>query len=163
MIVTLFSLFLQETWFADSYREREEILEKNDRIHDLFGKSVQLIKKYEWFSAKAYWDHKWCSIWWGTRAKSCDETITMDEADRRIGDIVDDLVEDVQKNFPDIHIEWQTALVSFAYNCHSWWKDVKKSGLSRHSLWCKKAWNKILPWLVKRRDEESRMIFQKPQ
>lgn len=47
MIVTLFSLFLQETSFADSYREREEILEKNDKRYELYTLSVQLIKKYE--------------------------------------------------------------------------------------------------------------------
>lgn len=155
----LCSLQFQDLTSADSQEEREEILEKIDRTNELFEKSVQLIKKYEWFSAKAYWDHKWCSIWWGTKAKSCDEIITIEEADRRIGYIVDNLIEDVQKNFPDLHIEWQTALVSFAYNCHSWWKDVKKNGLSRHSLWCKKAWWKVLQWLVKRRAEESRMIF----
>lgn len=161
MIVTLFSLFLQETWFADSYREREEILEKNDRINELFGKSVQLIKKYEWFSAKAYWDHNRCSIWFGTKASSCTEKIDYTTAEDRLKEYIDPLVREVMIDFPDLHTEWQSALVSFRYNCPKGYKKIKEKWLSHHQYWCRKASNIVLPWLVKRRNEEWKLITWK--
>ncbi len=159
MIVTLFSLFLQETSFADSYREREEVLEKNDKMFELYKLSVQLIKKYEWFSEKAYFDQNRCSIWFWTKAKSCSEKIDYSTAENRLKEYIDPLIHEVMIDFPDLHTEWQSALVSFRYNCPKWYADVKKNGLSRHSLWCKKAWLKVLPWLMKRRAEESKMIL----
>lgn len=84
-------------------------------VHD---HALDLIKRYEGLRLSAYWDHAGCSIGWGTRAKSCYETITKKEADARIDRIVTHLVRDVEKHFPDLHDEGKVALVSFAYNCH---------------------------------------------
>lgn len=156
IFMSLFSTFIENT-SSNSYAYRASLLDKE--IPDIRSLAIDMIKKYEWLRLSAYWDHGACSIWWWTRARSCDESITRQEADRRLGYIVDDLIEDVEKNFPTLHPEGKVALVSFAYNCHVGWKDVKRNGLERHSLWCKKASWVVLSGLVKRRAEESKMIF----
>lgn len=46
--------------------------------------SVDLIKKFEGFSPKAYWDYYHYSIGYGTRANSPDEVITQQEAEIRL-------------------------------------------------------------------------------
>ena len=158
-LVTLFNFLIESTWYADSYAYREKLLDKD--IPDIVSLSLPFIKKYEWLRLSAYWDHGDCSIWYWTRAKSCKEVISKEEADKRIYVIVEYLVQDVENNFPTLHTEWKIALVSFAYNCHSGYKDIKKNGIERHSLWCKKASGIVLPWLVIRRNEEAKMLFNK--
>ena len=123
--------------------------------------AISMIQKWEWLHLKAYPDYKWCSIWWGTRAKNCNEIITENEANRRLAEVVKQVVERVRKDFPTLRPEAQWALVSFAYNCHSWYQSVRKNWLSYHSQWCKTAWNKVLKWLVARRLEERKIIFWK--
>ena len=46
--------------------------------------SVDLIKKFEGFSSKAYWDYDHYSIGYWTRANSPDEVITKEEAEIRL-------------------------------------------------------------------------------
>jgi len=156
--ISLFSILIENT-SSGSYAERTEMLDKP--IISIQDIALPLIKKYEGLWLEAYHDHGRCSIWYGTRAKSCKEKITKDEAERRLLEYVTPLIEEVKNDFPNLHIGWQSALVSFRYNCPRWYKDVKKNWIERHSLWCKKAWGKVLEWLVKRRAEESNMIFTK--
>lgn len=121
---------------------------------------MNLIHKHEWLRLTAYWDYKGCSIGYGTRARSCSEKITQAEADRRVAEIVKQLLTTVQKDFPNLSAEGQGALVSFAYNCHSGYVSVRNNGLKHHSQWCSTAWWVRLQGLVNRRAEESRLIFQ---
>lgn len=125
-----------------------------------YNLAIPLIQKYEWLHLKAYPDYKGCSIGWWTRAKSCKEKITQAEADKRLGFIVQSLVKTVQKDFPDLHSGWQAGLVSFAYNCHKGYVDVKKYWLWQHKFWCRTAWGEIKQWLVNRRLEEQSLIFK---
>jgi len=151
MIVILLSLSPIVTGYAENQDEKIDVL----------SESISLIKKYEWLRLSAYWDHVACSIWYGSRAKSCDEVITIQEAEKRLSVVVVPLVQKVHTDFPELHDEWKIALVSFRYNCERGYQDVKKNWLDRHWLWCKKASGIVLQWLVIRRAEESRMIFIK--
>lgn len=121
--------------------------------------AIPLIQKYEWLHLKAYPDYKGCSIGWWTRANSCKESITQSEADKRLGSIVKQLITRVSWEFPTLSSKQKAWLVSFAYNCHAGYLDVRDHWLIRHSLWCKTAWGKVLWWLVKRRTEESKLLF----
>ena len=121
--------------------------------------AIPLIRKHEWLRLKAYPDPEKCSIWYGTRAKSCSEVITQAEADKRLWSIVKQLTTRVQQDFPTLSPKQHAWLISFAFNCHAGYRDVQKHWLIRHSLWCKTAWWKVLPWLVERRKEEASMIF----
>ena len=121
--------------------------------------AVPLIQKYEWLHLKAYHDYKWCSIGWGTRAKSCKEVITQAEADKRLWNIVKQVISRVQKDFPTLSSKQQAWLVSFAYNCHSGYRDVVKNWLWQHKFWCRTAWGERLQGLVNRRLEEQTLIF----
>lgn len=156
LFLAIFASTLESTSFADTHIEENVQPEKIDVLSD----SISMIKRYEWLELSAYWDHAGCSIWYGSRANSCDETITLQEANRRLSVTVQSLVTKVHSDFPELHDEWKVALVSFRYNCERWYQDVKKNGLARHSLWCKKASGVVLRWLVIRRAEESRMIFK---
>lgn len=125
--------------------------------------AIKLIKKYEWIRLKAYHDYWVCSIWWWTRAKSCSEKITQAEADRRLWSIVQTITKNVQSDFPHLNSNQTAALVSFAFNCHSGYVDVKRNWIKYHSRWCKTVtigWKKkTLAWLVKRRAEESKLLL----
>lgn len=124
-----------------------------------YEQAISLLHKREGLRLTAYPDYKGCSIWYGSRANSCDEVITLAEADKRLAYITRDLTDKIQKAFPSLHSQWQAALISFAYNCHKGWEDVKANGLQQHQLWCKKAWGEYLDELIERRKEEHRMIF----
>lgn len=121
--------------------------------------AIPLIRKYEWLHLKAYWDYKGNSIGYGTRAKHANEVITQAEADRRLWNIVKQLVTRVQRDFPTLSPKQQAWLVSFKYNCNSGYNDVKKRWLWQHKYWCRTAWNKKLQGLVNRRLEEQNLIF----
>jgi GH24 family phage-related lysozyme (muramidase) len=122
--------------------------------------AMSLIHKYEWLRLEAYWDHKWYSIGYGTRSHKW-EKISKKEADRRVTIIVTQLLHKIQKDFPSLHPEWQGALVSFAFNCSAWYRDVKKRWLMYHGQWCRSASGRTLQWLVNRRLEESNLLFNK--
>lgn len=122
--------------------------------------AIPLIRKHEWLSLKAYPDPKLCSIWYWTRAKSCSEVITQEEADKRLWGIVKQLTTRVQRDFPTLTSRQQAWLVSFAFNCEKWYRDVKKRWLIYHMHWCRTAsWVK-LQWLVNRRLEEQLLLFE---
>ena len=132
-----------------------------DTYWDAYERSIKLIQKYEGIRLKAYPDYGGCSIWWGTRAKSCKEVITQAEADRRISEVVHKVLKRVRNDFPQLTPPQQSALVSFAYNCHKGYESMRKNWLYVHSKWCRTAWGERLQWLVNRRLEESTLLFWK--
>lgn len=133
----------------------------NDTYWDAYERSIKLIQKYEGLRLKAYPDYGWCSIWWWTRARSCKEVITQAEADRRIAEVVHSVLKRVRKDFPNLTPPQQSALTSFAYNCHKWYESVRKNWLYVHSKWCRSAGWERLQGLVNRRLEESNLLFWK--
>ena len=84
--------------------------------------SVDLIKKFEGFSAKAYWDYDHYSIGYGTRANSPDEVITKEEAEIRLRKHVERYVilgiKNIirQERWNQLSYNQKSALVSFVYN-----------------------------------------------
>lgn len=131
---------------------------KEEKYKSTYEKAISLLRKREGLQLKAYPDFWWCSIGYGSRARSCDEVIDIAEAEKRLWDVVSKLVSQVQNKFPFLNANWQAALTSFAYNCHKWWEDVYANWLQEHHNWCRKAWNIKLKWLVDRRNEEWEMI-----
>ena len=133
---------------------------KENQFWTTYDLAIPLIRKYEWLALKAYPDPKLCSIWYWTRAKSCSEVITQAEADKRLWSIVKQLVTRVQRDFPTLSSKQQAWLVSFAFNCEKWYRDVKKRWLSKHKYWCRTASWVQLQWLINRRLEEQILIFE---
>jgi len=60
---------------------------------------VEQIKKEEGFRAKAYWDVKRWSIGYGTLAKSKDDTITKEEAEKRLLVKVEEAINSFEQIF----------------------------------------------------------------
>lgn len=170
------SIVSKHIFWSDDYTKQDEssllkhrnwdFVEKNKEVSywKTYEKSISLLHKWEGLRLKAYPDYKGCSIWYGSRATSCDEVITQAEANRRLAYVVRDLTEKVQDKFPTLTEDGQSALVSFAYNCHQWWVDVQKNWLWQHKLWCKHVtvdWEKkYLDSLIDRRAEEQKLIFE---
>lgn len=127
-------------------------------------KTSNFIKKYEWFRAKAYWDYKHYSIWYGSHSYK-GATITQQEADKRLNEKVTDIIKryklyNYQENI-------QTALSAFIYNIGSPPKGYKryldkwylKSLWNKMKLYNKAKW-KVLGWLVKRRNDEFYLLIK---
>lgn len=147
---------------AKNVKKKEQVQssETNSSFWTTYELAIPLIRKHEWLRLKAYPDPVKCSIWYWTRAKSCSEVITQAEADKRLWWIVKQLVSRVQRDFPTLSSKQQAWLVSFAYNCEKWYRDVKKRWLQYHKYWCRTAsWVK-LQWLINRRLEEQILIFE---
>lgn len=89
---------------------------------DLIG----AIKGFEGFNPKAYGDYKQHSIGYGTRATRPDETITREEADRRLADEVAAAERHVDAFAPNLDPGTRAALTSLTYNAGTDWQ---KAGL----------------------------------
>lgn len=135
--------------------------EENTKFWATYIVAIREIKKWEGFNPKPYWDYKQYTSGWGTKAKNKWEILSEAEADKRLIEYVTPLVREVIEDFPELHSDWQWALVSFRYNCPAWYWAVKKNWLDHHRLWCKKAGGKIIKWLVARRNAEASLIFNK--
>ncbi len=86
------------------------------------------IKAFEGYTPKAQWDHKQYSIGYGTRAAGAGETITPEEAERRLNEEVSKaraLVENFAPNAPE---GVKAALTSLTYNAGGDWMN---SGLGQ--------------------------------
>lgn len=81
-------------------------------------RAINLIKKYEGFSEKAYWDRNQWSIGYGFKTGSGKDTISREEADKQMASKVAPFAEAVEKGVTNKNVteEQKAALTSFAYN-----------------------------------------------
>jgi len=135
--------------------------------------SVDLIKKFEGFSAHAYWDYQQYSIGYGTKAKSPNEVITQEEAERRLREEVERYVLPGIKNvigqerWNQLSYNQKSALVSFAYNVGVGGAtpvlELVKAGRIQEAAQEMKryvhAGGKVLQGLVNRRNEEAKLLL----
>ncbi len=78
---------------------------------------IEFLKRAEGFSPKAYQDGPRYSIGYGTRARSPDETITREEAERRLREEVNRLEKAIRRMVKVPLAEHELdALISLAYN-----------------------------------------------
>lgn len=131
----------------------------SSKMETVENKAFEFIKKFEWFSKKAYWDYNHCSIWYWTTTKNCSEVITEAEAKKRALQKIKDIIK--HHNLGKYEKNLQIALISFVYNV--WhkpaWLDwyVKNWHIKALKNLMKKykyAWWKVLKWLEKRRQAE---------
>ncbi len=128
---------------------------------------VNFIKKFEGFSAKAFWDYKQYTNGYGTKALSSTEVIDESEAERRLMaeiNAAERLIEPVAANAPK---GVKQALTSLTYNAGSGWEhqtlgELVKSGdyagAKTHLLQYNHAGGKVLDGLTKRREAEAAMF-----
>lgn len=153
LLALLFPLGVNASYLKISdYTNQEQAEDK------VISESVKLIKSFEWFHAKAYWDYKQYSVWYGQKAKP-GQTITEKEASK----FVEQRAKDIRKRFKfekyDDKIE--VALISFTYNI--WrppkWYDWYIKNWYYNALWNRMKQYKVCGWqvcgwLVKRRQAE---------
>jgi GH24 family phage-related lysozyme (muramidase) len=121
--------------------------------------SVEYIKKWEGYAEHSYRDTSWrYSIGYGSRSYQW-ETITEQWATNRLRGTVRQVLSRVKKDFPDASDSQLVALVSVAFNCHSWIQKLKKHWIAYH----KTPWFCQLEWydgLRKRRESERLLLFK---
>ena len=131
--------------------------------------AVDVVKKLEGFSAKAFWDHKQYSIGYGTKASGPNEVITEPEAASKMKSVLNKSAQYVI-NFAKTHgYKWGQnqidALSSFIYNGGKGFLDqVTKGGkrtnqeIAQAIPQYNKASGKVEKGLVKRRNIEVAMF-----
>lgn len=83
---------------------------------------VDLLKKYEGYSAKAFWDYKQWSIGYGSKAKDRNEVIDRKEAFDRLKSEADRFEVSIKKYVTvPLTQNMYDALVSFTYNTGAGW------------------------------------------
>jgi lysozyme len=124
---------------------------------------ISMIKGFEGFKAKAYDDYGQISVGYGTRARSSSETISKAEAEKRLDAEVAKAERLVDRFSKDLPPGVRLALTSLTYNAGSKWmqsglgKAIKAGDYARARelfLQYNKANGKVLPGLVKRRQQE---------
>lgn len=125
---------------------------------------LDFIKKREGFSTKAYEDYKQYSIGYGTKAKSADEIITKEEAEKRLAQETKKVSEFINNRvtYP-LTQNQHDSLVSFGYNVglggiNSLLDDInngRHETVSKRMLTWNRAGGEVNQGLVNRRQEEA--------
>ena len=140
----------------------EEIAE--ERMQENESKSAityarELIEKFEGVHLRSYRDFKGYSIWYWTKSYEW-ETITKEEAIRRLEKGLDNWLSKVEQDFPWLKTNQHWALISMWWNCFSVYNLLKEQWVSE---WLRKSCRfvtlkdgskKELQWLVRRRNAE---------
>lgn len=144
---------------------------KNNSLLKLSGNATdmaaELIKKFEGYYPKAYWDYKQWTIGYGSKAKSKNETIDRPEAERRLRQEMAQAQNNVLGIMKKGNYTWSdkqlAALISFAYNIGSV-NQLTANGtrddatiLAKIPLY-RKAGGKVLQGLVNRRSQEAALF-----
>lgn len=128
------------------------------------GDLTDRVKKFEGFNASAYGDFKQTSIGYGTRAKPGETTIDEGTASARLQEELSMHSSNVDKGAAKFGVSLspsqRDALTSFDYNTGAAQRVLERSGGDLSKVpeiireW-RKAGGKVLPGLVKRRQEEA--------
>lgn len=166
VILTTWSTFEDKSSFLD------EGLDKADQTAE--PKDVtSFIKEQEGFSPESFFDVKQQTIWFWTKAKPWETSITREEAERRLLDKINEVDNKITQVFWTDLTSWQKiALTSFMFNL---WTNIfakpesqtlknailawDEEIIKQQFVLFNKAWGKKLPWLVKRRNRELEQFF----
>lgn len=129
--------------------------------------AATLIKGFEGYYEKAYWDYKQWTIGYGSKAKSQNEVINRNEAERRLRAEMQSAYQNVAAIQKRGNYNWSpkqiAALTSFAYNIGSI-NQLTANGtrddatiLAKIPLY-RKAGGKVLKGLVNRRNQEAALF-----
>lgn len=92
--------------------------EANDEV--AVSKAVELIKGFEKFRSKSYWDNKQYSIGYGTKTTDKNEVIDEAEATRRMmSHVRKNVLPSIQLVKVPLTVNQKAALISFIYNIGS--------------------------------------------
>jgi GH24 family phage-related lysozyme (muramidase) len=141
--------------------------------------TLEMIKSFEGFAPKAYWDHKQWSIGYGSFAGSnrskpdIEGTISKERAESMLSDHVQKFSNDVERWNRVGNYKWNEgqkgALISFAYNIGSIGQltDQGKrdnAGIAKTMLAYNKASGQVVPGLVnRRRVEQQKFVMNTPE
>jgi lysozyme len=136
------------------------------------NKSTQLpsdiVKQFESFSEKPYWDHKQYSYGYGTKAPGPNGSISPEQATKLMEAHINKDRNILQKYAPDnLSDDQWNGILSFSYNlgpgkAKNLLKLMKQGDMGQakqYLLGRTKASGKVLPGLVKRRQFEAKLIF----
>ena len=160
---------------AEAHSVKAQPLPENFEWLSWKEKSLALIKHFEWFSPKSYWDYKQYTWGYGTKAPWAWTTISEEKATQELSLKVDSdynlnnyLSSDIMNKLWD---NQKTALTSFIFNLWpwkinnfksllNWYPDTAQKIANKMERYNKAGWE-ILKWLVSRRKTESKLFLTK--
>ncbi len=158
-------VFLREPQPMDDPPLPIDVLIPTVSIGDFSNESlVRLVKKFEGFKSKAYWDHAQYSIGYGTRATSKSEVITEAQADARLRSHLAAAAREVDAAAKEhgvvLNSKQRAALTSFHFNTGSIKRVLELAAGETSAVpsimqrW-RTAGGKVHPGLVTRRAKEA--------
>ena len=147
----------KQRWWLTEEEIAEDRMQENEKSPITYAR--ELIEKFEWMHLTSYRDFKGYSIWYWTKSYEW-ETITKEEAIRRLENGLDNWLSKVEKDFPWLKPNQHWALISMWWNCFSVYNLLKEQWVSE---WLRKSCRfvtlkdgskKELKWLVRRRNME---------
>lgn len=135
--------------------------------------TASFIKEQEGFSANPYSDFKQQTSWYWTKARPWETSITEEEANKRLVQKISEVDNKITQVFwKELTWSQRTALTSFMFNL---WTNIfakpesqtlknaiinwDEKTIREQFVLFNKAWGKKLPWLVKRRERELKLLL----
>lgn len=157
----------EKIFFSKNIKENKKENFQGNKFdyNDFLIKTKNIIKKFEWFRGRAYFDVVRWSIWYGTPSYAW-ETITREEAERRL----EEKIFSIYKKYTLWRLPTNVAawVASFVYNVGAVNETQKRLLFSwQYESFCytirKYVYSKwkYLKWLAKRREAECALILQK--
>lgn len=188
LVIKLLKQFTPDLWkekAAEYWIKEESIKYIENKMYttfdslDLTGslqeKTVSMIKHFEWFSEKAYFDYKQYTYWYWTKASWPEDIISEKEAHTDLLLKIESQYLPAVKRLVDINPNlWDNqiaALTSFAFNLWTgslknfenlirWYPDTEDKIAAKMNLYVKAWWTKLNA-LVDRRITESKLFLTK--
>lgn len=141
-------------------------------------RTLNLIKHFEWFTSRAFWDYKQWTRWYGTKAPWAWATISKEKASQELEQKINtryNLKAELSKRslwnlYEKLWDNQIAALTSFIFNLWPGKLSNLKPALQKYEqtwdtkavtekmLQFNKAWWKTLAWLVRRRKTEAKLF-----
>jgi len=157
-------------------------LPENFESLDWKNKTLALIKKFEWYSPKSFWDYKQYTRGYGTKAPGPNMTISESQASSQLERKIDSQYN-LAKYLDQQTLNWlwdnqKAAMTSFIFNLWPWklknfkpllqefaqaeWEQKKQIAeqIANKMQQYNKAWWKVLKWLVARRKTEAELFMK---
>ncbi len=159
----------QVGFFGDPSTGVDLVGNSNNTSSDAMDIAADLIKEFEGYYPKAYWDYKQYSIGYGSKAKSKNEVIDKPDAMRRLKQEMKQAQQNVLGIMKKGNYNWSSkqvaALISFAYNIGSINQLTANGTRDDATILAKipqyrKAGGEVLSGLVKRRTKEAEVFKQ---
>ncbi len=165
----------QEFYKLTKLRNSKKKENKEKKEYNVIEHAINLIQNFEWFHEVSYSDYKQYSRWYWTKAPWKWAKITKSLAKQELKREVNKINQYITKEYWNtLTSNQKVSLISFYYNLWTGtrWKEnftaklrnfskwkIKATKVAEHMKKFKRAWWKVIDWLVKRRNAEAELFI----